>query len=86
MQNTVIQYFALLFSANFIKSATLGYNRSKFLLSITNINIIIEINYQLSITIISFNISFFIVVTSLNNCSTSSFNKWIFCLVVTKES
>ena len=24
MQNTVIQYFALLFSANFIKSATLG--------------------------------------------------------------
>ena len=38
MQNTVIQYFALLFSANFIKSATLGNNRSKFLLSITNIN------------------------------------------------
>lgn len=86
MQNTVNQYFALLFSANFIKSATLGDNRSKFLLSITNINIIIEFNYQLSITIISFNISFFIVVTSLNNFSTSSFNKWIFCLVVTKES
>ena len=86
MQNTVIQYFALLFSANFIKSATLGYYRSKFLLSITNINIIIEMNYQLSITIISFNISFFIVVTSLNNFSTSSFNNWIFCFVVTKES
>ncbi len=75
MQNTVNQYFASLFSVDFIKSATLGYYRSKFLLSITNINIIIEINYQLSITIISFNISFFIVVTSLNNCSTSSFNK-----------
>ena len=39
MQNTVNQYFAFLFSANFIKSATLGNNRSKFLLSITNINI-----------------------------------------------
>lgn len=41
MQNTVSQYFALLFSANFIKSAILGNNSSKFLLSITNINIII---------------------------------------------
>ena len=86
MQNTVNQYFAFLFSVDFIKSATLGYYRSKFLLSITNINIIIEMNYQLSITIISFNISFFIVVTSLNNFSTSSFNNWIFCFVVTKES
>lgn len=39
MQNTVNQYFASLFSVDFIKSATLGNNRSKFLLSITNINI-----------------------------------------------